>query len=64
MTMVYILYACEESVYHIIHTTVIDMDSHDREILQSILNDGNYDISDEDRAALKSCVSDFYQTTN
>ena len=63
MTMVYILYACEESVYHIIHTTVIDMDSNDREILQSILNDGNC-ISDEDRAALRSCISDFYQTTN
>ena len=36
---------------------VIDTDSHDCEILQSVLEDGNYDISSEDCVSLFSCAS-------
>lgn len=35
----------------------------DRQILQSTLNDGQYDISPEDRASLESVIATLYSTT-
>ena len=39
------------------HTSNEGMDAHDCEILQSILNDGNYEMSADDVATLETVIS-------
>ena len=49
----------ESSHFH--RTGEIDGDqTRDHQILCSIINDGHYDISSEDRAALESVIASFY----
>ena len=48
---------CVETV--MMYFNVVDADSHDCEILQSVLEDGNYDISSEDCVSLQLCISYF-----
>ena len=41
-----------------------DQNLHDCDILQSILNDGHYEVADEDRAALQAVIATLSQDSD